>query len=347
MAVQEYKRIAQMLSGMTVSVPMALMTKRRIEEIENRATIEPTLATLHKELKSKLKAVRRPEDHPQMAQAYEAYAEATFWLEMLDRGVRLDRTPGTGQNSQQRPDFVHHHQQGDIYFEVKALEVADPLARHKEIAYISLEAAADLDERARNSGVHIGEPQEISGHLPGVTLAKRIDTTIDKITNNVKAGQIYFGPTVLVVDLGRFDTIPYGPSSLLPVFYHDETPAESCVSGELWQISQGQLGEQLFSLPDFDGKSNLGGHQNKNGILREFDGLMAITFVHPRWSEKSELLTLWNPTFKQDRLTNTCTVNEAEIGRLLHSYSDGLNDTSNELGWPFRVIPLRKPPTSP
>jgi hypothetical protein len=61
----------------------------------------------------------------------------------------------------------------------------------------------------------------------------------------VKADQIYFGPTVLVIDLGRYSTIPHGPSSLLPVFFHDGPPAESCVSGELWQIGLGQIGEQL------------------------------------------------------------------------------------------------------
>ncbi|HEX2841357.1 hypothetical protein [Hyphomicrobium sp.] len=70
-----------------------------------------------------------------MAQAYEAYAEASFWLEMADRGVKLERNPGTGVDSQQRPDFVHHHAGGDLYFEVKALEIADPMQRHKASAY--------------------------------------------------------------------------------------------------------------------------------------------------------------------------------------------------------------------
>ncbi len=84
-----------------------------------------------------------------MAQAYEAYAEASFCLVMADRGVQLERTPGTGKLNQKRPDFVHHHGNGDIYFEVKALEIAAPIARHKEIAHQALEIAADLDQRAR------------------------------------------------------------------------------------------------------------------------------------------------------------------------------------------------------
>lgn len=150
MATKEYRRISSMLSGLTVSVPIALMTGARIAEIEKRAATEPALASLHKELREKLRAVTRPEDHQQMAQAYEAYAEASFWLEMADRGVSLDRTPGTGRLNQKRPDFVHRHKNGgDIYFEVKALEIADPLNRHNNIAYEALEKAAELDERAR------------------------------------------------------------------------------------------------------------------------------------------------------------------------------------------------------
>ena len=135
--------------------------------------------------------------------------------------------------------------------------------------------------------------------------------------------------------------MPYGPSSLLPVFFNDGPPAESCVSGELWQIGLGQAGEQLFSLPEFDGNSNLAGHQNRSGIFREYPGLMAVTFVHPRRSQKSELFTLWNVGFDQSLLKNPCTLNELDIDDLLHRFSDGVNDSSNVRGWRFRVTPVR------
>jgi hypothetical protein len=338
---EEFHRISQMLSGLTVSVPIALMTATRIDEIEQRSASEPTLASLNSELRKKLKAVKGQEDHTQMAQAYEAYSEASFWLEMANRGVRLDRTPGPGQLNQKRPDFVHAHKAGNIYFEVKALEIANPQARHNEIAHDALEKAAELDGGARVPGVHFGEPLEISGPLPGAGLVERIEATIGKIMNNVKTDQINFGPTVLVVDLGRFNTMPHGPSNLLTVFFHDAPPAESCVSGELWQIGLGNAGEQVFLLPEFDGKSNLAGHQTRAGILREFPGLLAITFIHPRWNEKSEIFTLWNVGFEQTLLTNPCTLSESDIDDILHAYSDGVNDDSNERGWFYRVVPLR------
>lgn len=89
----------------------------------------------------------------------------------------------------------------------------------------------------------------ISGHLPGTRAAGRVDKTTKRIHNVVNLDQIEYGPTILVVDLGRFAGMPYGPSGLLPVFFHDEPPAESCVSGEMWHIALGEPGERLFELP--------------------------------------------------------------------------------------------------
>jgi len=330
-----------MLSGLTVSLPIMLMTSERIEQIERDAANDATLAALDKELGKKLKAVEGPEDHVQMGQAYEAYAEAILYIEMKRRGFALTRTQGTGGHSAKRPDFTHTHQNGKpLYFEVKALEIVDPIPRHPAIAEEGLEKAADLDERARTQGVHFSE-QELSGHLLTASPNERIDTTISKIKNNVKGGQINFGPTVLVVDMGRLSGVPQGPSGLLPVFFHDELPAESCVTGELWQIALGQQGERIFALPEFDGASNLAGHQTEPGILREFPELVGIMFMLHRWSEPPHLLTVWNRAWDQKPLQNPCGPSEHEIGKILHDASDGLNDESNETGWPYRVTPLR------
>lgn len=333
----EFIRVSQLLSGLTVSVPIMMMTREQVERITQDASTDTTLAALDRELRTKFKAVAAPEDHVQMAQAYEAYSEASFYLAMKDRGVVLERTPGTGGHKAKRPDFRYSHASGHLYFEVKALEIAEPLRRHKEIGHEALEIAAELEERAHKPGIHFGEPHEISGLLPNAGSVARIDDTIQKISNNIKPGQIKYGPTVLVVDLGRLSSIAQGPSGLLPVFFHEAPPAESCVSGELWQVALGLPGEQILSLPEFDGKSNLAGHQTQTGILRQFPTLMAITFLLPRWSDKPELLTIWNIGWDQTALENPCTLSEHEIETVLHDYSDGLNDQRNELGWEYRV----------
>ena len=193
-----------------------------------------------------------------MAQAYETYTEAVVCDEFCRRGVVLERTPGTGVYRQKRPDFIHRAPTGEIYVEVKALEIADRLTRHGGIAQEAVGIAVDLDTRSRTPGVHFGEPHVISGHIPGTRAAGRVDETTKRIHNVVKLDQIEYGPTILVVDPGRLAGMPYGPSGLLPVFFHDEPPAKSCVSGEMWHIALGEPGERLFELPEFDGKSNLG-----------------------------------------------------------------------------------------
>jgi hypothetical protein len=142
-----------------------MMHVARVEEIEYVAKQDHTLESLGRELHTKLCAVNDPEDHVQMAQAYEAYSEASFYLEMKSRNVTLERAHGTGKHGVKRPDFRHSHASGSIYFEVKALEIAEPLSRHKKIAYEALEIAADLDVRARKPGVHISKPHTISGHV--------------------------------------------------------------------------------------------------------------------------------------------------------------------------------------
>ena len=112
-----------------------------------------------------------------MGQAYEAYAETSACSELRKRGIALQRTPGTGQHKKQRPDFVHKHVSGDIFFEIKALDIADKLTRHQVIAKEGLEVRAELEQRARTPGVHFGRPQIVSGHRPAATAVQRIDET--------------------------------------------------------------------------------------------------------------------------------------------------------------------------
>lgn len=269
-ASEEYERISQMLSGLTANLPIVAMAGvARMKAFEKIAKSDALMGEVVEELRKRLHAVGGPEDFTQMSQAYEAFAEANFVFEMLERGVKLERTSGTGTVNQKRPDFVHRHPAGNIYFEVKALDIADPLFRHKELAYRALEDAAELDERARKLGIHVSETV-FSGFPPGMSPRERIDFVIERLNNTIKRDQLRYGPTILVVDLGRLPGMGFGASGLLPVFFHDAPPAESCVSGELWHIALGQIGERIFQLPEFDGQSNLSGNLTKQGVLHEF-----------------------------------------------------------------------------
>jgi nucleotide-binding universal stress UspA family protein len=294
------------------------------------------LASLCRDLRKKFQAIQRPEDFTAMNQAYELYAEAITCLTLMDKGVALERTPMTGQHKQKRPDFVHHHPSGEIYFEVKALEIADSYQRHKDIAEAGLEVAAELAERAKKPGVHFSE-LPISTHREEATAAERIDETAKRIANTIEPDQIHYGPTVLVVDLGRLPGSGQGPSGILPVFYNDGPPAQGSASGELWHIALGLPGERIFVLPEADGFSNLDGHQAERGVLHRFPSLLALMFQFCRWNDPCELYTIWRPGWDKSKLKNPCTLEEHEIEDFLYRCSDGLNNDRNEIGWKFRV----------
>ena len=333
-AAEEFGRVYSMLSRLSANFSVLLMTSEKIREFEDLAKKDQLMRSLVRELRQHLRSINGPEDYVSMSQAYEAYAEANFCLEMARRGVSLERTPGTASDRNKRPDFLYRHATGDIYFEVKALEIENPLFRHKEIAYAGLEAAADLDTRSRKPGIHFGETV-FSGSAPSTSTSERIDLTITRIKNTIKPEQLLYGPTILVVDLGQLPVMPFGPSNLLPVFFNEGPPAESCVSGELWHIAVGASGERIFVLPEFEGASNLGGHLTMSGVLLERRELVGISFVLPSWSNSAEIFTIWNMAADQSALQNKLTVSEQDIAELLKRVSDGVNDTNNECGDEF------------
>ena len=340
-ATEEYARIYQMLSRLTTNMSVvAFAGPDRIKEFEATAKTDPLMSDLIGELRDRLAAVHGAEAFTEMSQAYEAFAETNFVYEMIRRNVRLERTPGTGEDRQKRPDFLHPHRSGNIYFEVKALEIADPISRNREIAYDALDTATDLDQRSRKPGVHFGETA-LSGFRPGSTASQRVDLVTGRLNNALKRDQLRYGPTMLVIDLGRLPGVNFGSAELVPVFFHDTPPAESCVSGELWHVALGCIGERMFRLPEFDGASNLDGQLTRQGLLRDYPELCGITFVHPRWNRPSELLTIWNVSPDQANLVHKLALTEHEIGSLIDQYSDVWNDTRNQHGWLYRVFPLR------
>ena len=336
-ASEEYARVYRMLSGLTANMSvMAFVGRERIEAFETAAQSDALMTELVGEFRNRLAAIRGAEAFGEMSQAYGAFAEANFAFEMLRRGVPLQRTPGTGRQGQKRPDFMYPHAKGPIHFEVKALDIAEPMVRYKEMADDALEQAADLDDRARKPGVHFSETV-MSGYRPEMTASERIDLVVTRLSNALKRDQLRYGPTILAVDLGRLPDLGFGPSALLPVFFHARLQAESCVSGELWHVALGRIGERVFRLPQFDGASNLDGQLTRQGLLHDYAELVAVTFVLPKWSEPAELLTIWNLVPDQNNLLNKLALAEDELEAFLDKYSDGLNDTSNERGYAYRI----------
>ena len=331
---EEHLRIQGMMSGLTISWPIMSMDPQILTAIEQgSADRDDYLRSIEKEMLRHFHAVKQPEDRGPIAQAYEAYAEASVYLLFKNKGINLVRTPGTGQHAAKRPDFLYKHQSGAICFEVKCLDFEGGDTRHKSIAYEALKNAADLDARARTRGVYFSE-QVLSSFEPGATPADRIEILIKKLSGNIKQGQLRHGPCILAVHLGRTMMHAHYPSCLLPVYYNDRSPV-SCVSGELWHVALGRCGDMIYRLPDFEGAGNLDRPLQEEGILLQCPELLGISFVLPRLSGPAEIYSIWNVTRTGDGDRGLCGLVEHEIYELIDTYSDAVNDDKNAFEYKY------------
>jgi hypothetical protein len=116
----ELIRVRQMMSGLTLSWPLVCIDDDALNEIERGSGADDeVLANAFRNIRGFFKRIRQPQDYGPIAQAYEEYAEAMVYLTLLERGIDVARTPGTGQLNQKRPDFVCTFNGHKIYVEVK------------------------------------------------------------------------------------------------------------------------------------------------------------------------------------------------------------------------------------
>jgi len=99
---------------------------------------------------------------------------------------------------------------------------------------------------------------------------------IKKVKGLVKSGQFEHGPTFLFVDLNQWVVGGDAIRSLIPVYPVDDTGA--CVSGQLWYIAFGEIGNQMFRPPEFEGRSNMDGTLACTGVLKAHRDICGIIF---------------------------------------------------------------------
>jgi hypothetical protein len=212
---------------------------------------------------------------------------------------------------------------------VKSLDFDEGWVRHQKLALDALGKKADLDERARKPGIHFGEPIEISGFEPGAEPADRIEIVIRKIRGNAKFDQLTYGPTLLVIDMGRIECESQHPSALLPVYFNEGPPDPAIASGELWHAALGRVGDMIYRLPEFAGKSNLDRPLKETGTLTEFPELLGMSFVLRRSSGLDQIYSILNLIPDAAKWSNPLTIGEHDVEELLHKMSDAMNDTAN------------------
>ncbi len=140
-----------------------------------------------------------------------------------------------------------------------------------------------------------------------------------KLNQNVKSSQLKMGPTFLVCDLSSLKH-PSDPKKSSLIVNNDNI--YNCFSsGELWHIAFGEYGDRILNVIEFEGKSNVSGKLQRDGVLIEHKELIGVVF---RTSSLSG-----NNTY-----TCLCHSNKYdEYGEIIIKLCDFWNDEKNSNAW--------------
>ena len=93
-----------------------------------------------------------------------------------------------------------------------------------------------------------------------------IERLIDKCRQSFKSSQFQLGPTFALVSLLRMPIHDHGVRPLAP-FAYCSLNGGACVSGSLWNICFGEIGDPIHRTPEFEGKGTCDGRLKREGML--------------------------------------------------------------------------------
>lgn len=275
---QKFLQIIQETNSISTEPVLDIVDRDMVDVIVNRAENDSYLNSMVQEM-TKLAFKINIEDTETKIQLFNLYAEASLYVELLSK-VSVERVQET---EEKRPDFRINFRGNDYFAEIKSLSSVDVLTKARKEQYEALEGQINLEEQLKNGKKVPFTERVVQPYFKGGKAYSPygrklvIESIVDKVRQNFKAGQYKIGETILIVDLGHL-IIPGNPlEELLPVYYDNYT--KYCISGILWHVAFGRLGMQIFR-PDPAGRSNIDGILEREGILIEnADEIRAIFFV--------------------------------------------------------------------
>lgn len=225
------------------------------------------------------KALQNVEDYNSLTEIKNIYSES-YILSKLQSLLNIIKIPEAGSKT---PDYKVRFRDGDIYIELKSLNMLGGTLKHKDIMNDSLDSKITVEEQIKNGAkVGFGE-QEIQPYL---SFSKKydprstrlvIESLIDKINQNIKKEQYSLGDTILLIDLSDQLPLISKPSEAIQEKYFDEI-GDAKVSGELWNVAFGKLGDQILKPAEFEGADNLDGKLEKEGVLISHPYIRGLIF---------------------------------------------------------------------
>lgn len=273
-------KLMQEINSVGSSFPMLYVKLDFVEKMELEEEQNPTF----KEALTQIdylanKAIKNIEDYNSLIEIKNIYSEA-YILSKLQSLLNIAKIP---ERDSKTPDYKVRFRGGDIYIELKSLNMLGGTLKHREIMHDSLDSKIAAENQI-NKGARVGfSEQEVQPYLshnkkydPRSTRLV-IEALIDKINQNIKEEQYSLGDTILLIDLSDQLPLISKPSEAIQETYYDEC-GKNQVSGELWNVAFGKLDDQIFKPADFEGADNFDGNIEKEGILISHPYIKGLIF---------------------------------------------------------------------
>lgn len=247
------------------------------------------------------------------------------------KGFTLKKIP---ESSAPTPDFEVNFTIKDwtgrdipksVFLEVKSLSFADGILQYQKAQQASLDMHIRIEESLKR-GNRVGSGfYEVSPlGYKNIDYTSGIEILIKKINQNIKEDQYHYKEgkeTILFVDFSQY-IFPFRMCECLPVY--PDMNKMCCVSGRLWMIAFGRMGERVYDRTESFVKKNLNRNLQQIGILEEHEYIKGVIFSSGAKQEEKKLYGLYR--YKDQ---------ETDAAKFIHEVCDFVNDDKNSWGYEY------------
>lgn len=270
---------------------------------------------------------------PKLKSAFDEYNEGLTYIRLTKKFGKVERIP---EGNEKTPDFkiefednnlLNKKKSHTIYLELKSMSFADGNLNYQNTIKQGVKAQIDIERQIKQGkkvafGITEVAPLHKSNKNYDLSSTKyAIEVLIEKIDQNLKAGQFSLGETILLIDLKQLSLPSYFKEGGVPIF--QEKLYNSYVSGIQWNVAFGKVGYLVYKPIEFEGKENIDGELERNGILRNYDYIKAIIFFDYQLGDKEPKIV---------GLHRNIDVSDS-VSNFLHEFCDFVNDDKNTQGW--------------
>lgn len=281
-----YDKLLQLIrdiNAVSSDVILRHLEMSKIKELENLSLEDVFIAEKVKEMLRNLKGTSI-QDHDKHKAIYSSYTECLVYLDIKKKKFVIDRIPE--EKNKKTPDFKITYENEECYIELKTLNFLEGNLNYNEAMEGSMEATIDSYsqiKRGKRIGFGVseiapyGKPKKGRGYN---SYLHAIESIIDKLEQNIKKEQYGMGKTILMVNATQLIIHGSYIESAVPFFTFPDTVMPYCtVSGKLWNVAFGKIGNIILYPPEFEGKPNIEGELEKKGIMWDNPFIKALCFI--------------------------------------------------------------------